>query len=115
MALLVAAISLVLSTGPPGDGVDASVANPLAGAEASSPGISAITDPVLLVDVSPVDGIHVLPGTERGVAADATDAAYTMSDGEPAAEAAPESDDSSSEEPESPRIDPSALGRRPPR
>ena len=98
MALLVAAVSLVLSTGPPGDGVDASVANPLAGAEASSPGVSAITNPVLLVDVSPVDGIHVLPGTERGAAAKA---AASMSDEQPAAEAAPESDDSSSEEPES--------------
>ena len=94
VALLVAALSLLLSARSPGDLLEASAANALVGAQASTPGAEAVSIPVLRVDTSSADGTYVVPVSETAPAADAT------SSGQPAAGAAPAADAASSGQPD---------------
>ncbi len=71
-SILSAAIGLVLSSGPPGDQVDASAINTIVGAQASTQGAGAIPGPVLQVDV-PAPGSTMAPAMSEAVpAADTT-------------------------------------------
>ena len=94
LALLVATIGLLLSTGPAGDQVDASAASAVIGAQASTPGAAAVSSPALRVDLASADGTYVLPESETAPAAEAT------SSEQPAAEAAPAVVATSSEQPD---------------
>jgi hypothetical protein len=107
LALLVAAVSLLLSTSPPGDPVDASTASSIVGAQASTPETEAVSMPVLRVDVPGAEGTYVVPEPETAptavvapstkqpaaAPAPATTAAAPAADApsteQPAAEAAP--------------------------
>ena len=93
LALLVATIGLLLSTGPAGDRIDASAASAAIGAQASTPGAEAVSIPELRVDVSSADRTHVPPESETSPAAGATSSA------QPAAESAPAAGATSSEQP----------------
>jgi hypothetical protein len=88
LALFVAAISLLLSTGPPGDLLDASAANALAGAQASTSGSQAVSIPVLRVDSS-ADGTNALTRSQTVPAAGATPSVQAAAGAAPAGDTTP--------------------------
>ncbi len=109
LAMLAAALGLFLLTGRSSDGVEASAANPLIGAQATTSGAEAAAAiPVLQIDVPAADGAAAMPSTETTPATDAEATAQPADAAAPAEataaesssqEAAPAADAAPSEQP----------------